>query len=279
MMNCVKHLANTITNLILLSIVLAFAGCSKKTNKNDFVARVNDSYLTREEFASLVDTTNLNPDQKEQVIENWIYDEILYQQAEKEDIIKSDEYNKIINSSKRKLAATMLLDKLSADEDVDFSDDDLLTYYEKNKNYFKTSTNSYLINKVSFVDEDKAIKFRYAAINEDWETAVNIFTSDSSIRKNYLYNLVDENNIYPYQLSRIIKDFYPLEISIVITEKAGYYSVIQLVKDYTAGTILPFEVIPQEVKKRFISEKKSELIKKYLKELYTQNEVEIKNEN
>lgn len=276
MMNCEKHLASTINKLILFSLVLASAGCSEETKKKDFVARVNDSYLTREEFASLVDTTNLNSDQKEQIIENWVYDEILYQQAQKDGIINSEEYHKIINSSKRKLAATMLLDKYSADEIEDFSDDELLEYYEKNKNYFKSSSNSYLINKVTFVDEDKAIKFRYAAINENWETAVNLFTSDSSIRKNYLYHLVDENNIYPYQLSRILKDFYPLEISIVITEKAGYYSVVQLVKDFETGTILPIEVVREEVKKRFLSEKKTELIKNYLKELYSQSEVEIK---
>lgn len=276
MMNCEKHLTNTLTKLFLLSIVLASAGCSKETNKKDFVARVNDSYLTREEFASLADTTTLNSDQKVQLIKNWIYDELLYQQAEKNGIVKSDEYQKIIVSSRKKLAAAIMLEQYSEDEKVDFADDELLAYYELNKDYFKNFADSYLINKVTFVDEDKAIKFRYAAINGNWETAVNFFTNDSSIRKSTLYELVEENNIYPYQLSRIIKDFYPLEISIVISEKAGYYSVTQLVRTFPAGTVLPFEVIKEVVKKRFISEKKTELIKKYLKELYSQNEIEIR---
>jgi hypothetical protein len=275
-MNCEKHLTNTITNIILLSIVLATASCSKETRKKDFVARVNDSYLTREEFASLVDTTNLNSDQKEQVIENWVYDEILFQQAEKAGITKSSDYHKVIVSSKRKLAATMLLNDYISDEDFDFSENDLSVYYEKNKYYFRSSTNSYLINKVVFVDEDKAIKFRNTAINENWNNAVNIFLSDSSIRKNYSSYLVEENNIYPYQLSRIIKDFYPLEISIVITEKAGYYSIVQLLKNFPSGSILPFEIIKENVKKRYLSEKKNEIIKIYLKELYSQNEIEIK---
>lgn len=276
MMNCEKHLTKTITNLILLSYVLASAGCSKETNKTEYLARVNDSYLTREEFASLVDTSNLKPNQKEQVIENWIYDEILFQQARREGITQRDEYIKIINSSKRKLAGALLIEDQILSEDIDLTDEELSSYYQKNKEYFKTTNHTFLINKVVFVDEDKAIQFRNVAINENWETAVNIFTSDSSIRKNFLFQLVEENNIYPFQLSRILKDFYPLEISIVITEKAGYYSVVQLVKDFATGTILPIELIKEEVKKRYLSEKKNELIKNYLKELYSQNEVEIK---
>jgi hypothetical protein len=276
MMNCEKHLANTITNLILISIVLASAGCSKETRKKDFVARVNDSYLTREDFASLVDTTDLNSYQKEQIIENWIYNEILFQQAGKEGITEKDEYKRIILSSRKKLAGTMLIDEYVINEDPDVSDDELLTYYEKNKDYFKSTSYSYLIHKVIFVDEDKAIKFRSIAINKNWESAVNIFLSDSSIRKNYSFHLVEENNIYPFKLLRIIKDFYPLEISVVITEKAGYYSVVQLLKDFPAGSILPFEVIKSNIRKRYLSEKKNQIVKDYLKELYSQNEVEIK---
>lgn len=276
MTNCAKHLTNIKTNIFLLSIVLALVSCSEETKKKDFVARVNDSYLTREEFASLVDTANLKPDQEEQIIENWIYDEILFQQAKKNGITKTEEYNRIIYSSKKRLAAAMLLDDYAQDEESDISDEDLLKYYEINKNYFYSSAKNYLINKVVFVDADKAIKFRNTAIQENWETAVNIFLSDSSIRKNYSFQLVEENNIYPFQLARILKDFYPLEISILITEKAGYYSVVQLMKSFPANTTLPFEVIKDKIKQRFLAETKSQLIKEYLKELYSQNQVEIK---
>ena len=55
MMNCEKHLTITITNIILFSVILATAGCSKENSKKDFIARVNETYLTREDFASLVD--------------------------------------------------------------------------------------------------------------------------------------------------------------------------------------------------------------------------------
>ncbi len=62
---------------------------------------------------------------------------------------------------------------------LDFSDSDLLEYYESNKNYFRANTNYYLLNRVYFNSEDKAIKFRVAAIESDWNKAVSLFNSDS----------------------------------------------------------------------------------------------------
>ena len=65
--------------------------------------------------------------------------------------------------------------------------------------------------------------------------------------------------IYPVQLSRIIKDFYPEEISIVITEKPGYYSIVQLLNKLVKESVPPFELIKSKVEKRFIAEKKKEI--------------------
>ena len=95
------------TNIILFSVILATAGCSKENSKKDFIARVNETYLTREDFASLVDTTNLNPEQKDRLIKEWVYNEILFQQAVKDGITDEDEFKKIINNSKKQLASAI----------------------------------------------------------------------------------------------------------------------------------------------------------------------------
>jgi hypothetical protein len=88
--------------------------------------------------------------------------------------------------------------------------------------------------------------------------------------------LVDENSIYPLQLSQMIKDLYPQEISIVITEKPGYYSIVQMLNSFSKDSILPYDVIKTLVQERYVAEKKNQIIEDYLKELYTQNEIEIK---
>ena len=79
-MNCEKHINKIITNSVLFIGLILFISCSKETRKDDYLARVNESYLTREEFASLVDTLSLNPEQKNKIIKNWVYNEILLNQ-------------------------------------------------------------------------------------------------------------------------------------------------------------------------------------------------------
>ena len=276
MMNCEKHLIKTITNTILFCGLLVFTGCSKEIRKDDYLARVNESYLTREEFASLVDTSNLSLEQKDQIIKNWVYNEMLFQKAVEEGITERIDYKRILKNSNRQLAAAMLLEENALMEDLGYSDEELFNYYLMNKNYFKFNTDSYLINRVYFTDENKAIKFRDLALQKDWDEAINIFFKDSSIQNSPASQLVDENNIYPLQLSRIIKDLYPQEISLVITEKPGYYSLVQMLHSFLKDSVPPFDVIKTIVQKRFVAEKKNKIIEDYLIALYSQNEIEIK---
>ena len=275
-MNCEAHLNKTLTKILFLFGVLVFAACSKEQKKDDFVARVNESYLTREDFASLADTANLNSAQKEQLIKNWIYQEVLFQAADKEGITTREDYLNIVNKSSNELAAAMLIDDYVSKEKINYSDEDLIDYYESNKNYFRLNTDAYLINKVTFNNEDNAIKFRSLALDSEWKKAVSAFVNDSSLIINTESDLVEESNIYPVQLSRIIKDFYPGEISIVITNKPGYYSIVQLLNKLGKESVPPLEIIKTKVEKRFLAEKKKELVEEYLKNLYSQNEIEIK---
>ena len=279
MMNCVKHIHNTISNILLFSVFLGISGCAEKKQKEDYIARVNDSYFTREDLASLVDTSGLTSEEKDKLIKSWVYSEILYQSAVNDGITSEDEYVKIINDSKKKLAGSIYLNKIIDDEDFEISDDDLFSYYEKNKMYFKADETFFKLNRIYFNDENKAIKFRNAAIETNWQNALNIFDNDSSVIKKIESEVIKESHLFPVQIARIVKDFYPQEISIVITEKPGYYSLTQFLDKHPKGTDLPFESIRENVTQRLKAEMKIKAIEKHIKELYSKNDIEIKNEN
>lgn len=274
MMNCRKHIK--LNNIFFLLIIITITACSKEEKKKDFVARVNDTYLTREELASLVDTTKIDPADREQVIKDWIYREVLYKKANDEKITKQEDYKNIIGTSSKELAAAMLLKNYLNSEEINFSDAELKGYYEKNKSYFRLNFKSYLINEVIFKQEDKAINFRSLAIESDWTKAANFFNNDSALISNINSELVQENELYPRQLMKIAKDLYSQEISVVINDGSGKYSIIQMLGKFDAGTIPEFEIVKSEVQKRFLNEKKKHLVDQYLKELYSKNDIEIK---
>lgn len=264
--------------IFLLGVILLLS-CSEEPKKKDFVARVNNSYLTREEFASLVDTTNLSRIEKDQIISDWIYRELLFQKAKENGILDSEKYKNIISTSEKELAEAMLLKNYAEDEAIELDDDELKNYYEKNKNYFKLKIDSYLINKITFLSEEEAIKFRTLATESDWDKAVNFFSSDSNLVQLKKSELIEENYLQPKDFARIAGDLYTQEISLVFTEDSENYSVVQLLQKYSKDSTPPLEVIKQKVSERLFAEKRKQLIKNYINDLYLNNEIEIKNEN
>lgn len=279
MMNYEKLIHNTVSSIIFFSVVLGISSCTEKKQKEDFVARVNDSYLTREDLASLVDTSGLTSEERNKVIKTWVYNELLYQIAVGDGITNEEEYLRIINDSKKKLAGSIYISKIIDEEDFEISDDDLSDYFEKNKMYFKADENYFKLNRTYFNDEDKAIKFRNTALETSWQNALNIFDNDSALISKMDLQVIKESNIYPIQIAKIIKDFYPQEISIVITEKPGYYSLTQFIDKYAKGAELPFEAIKENIAHRLKAEMKIKAIENHIKELYSKNDIEIKNEN
>ena len=275
-MNCEKHLNLNLTKIFFLFSAIVFLSCTKETKKEEFLARVNNSYLTEEEFASIVDTANLSAVDKEQIIKDWIYRELLFQKAKSEKILDEKMYKDVIETSSKELAAAMLLNNYIASEEIKLSDEDIQNYYEKNKNYFLLNEDSFLLNKITFKQENTAINFRSLAVESDWSKAVNFFNNDTSLVSIKNLDLVSENNFYPLRLMKITKDLFPQELSPVINENGGYYSVIQLIGKYQKGTIPELQVIKTLVEERLTAEKKKTLINDYLKELYSKNEIEIK---
>jgi hypothetical protein len=275
-MSCKTLLNQKLIKIFFLLIVLGFTYCSKEPKKKDYIARVNESYLTREDFSSLVDTINLTPFEKEQVVKNWVYKELLFQEAEKEGIVKSENYKNILKKSSKELAASILLNNIVNADQIEIAEKDMLGYYEKNKNSFQLNIESYYINQASFNDEDKAINFRSLAIESEWKKAAITFSSDTSLVRILNGELVEVNNLYPTELVRAVKDLYPQEISIVISGNPGYYSIVQMIENYDKGVTPPFEIIKDKVKKRLLAVKQKEIIDTYLKEIYSNNEIEIK---
>ena len=87
--------------------------------------------------------------------------------------------------------------------------------------------------------------------------------------------LVSEQDIQPVRLLRILEGLYPLEISIVIPDERGYYSVVQLLAKYAAGSIPAFHAVKSEVERRYKAALTELAVENYINELYSLSEVEI----
>jgi len=262
---------------IFLNVLVAiiFFGCNKEPEKQKYVARVNDSYLTEEELGEL-DSLFQDRASRSEIIKRWVDKELLYQEAISTGITDDDKFNRIINNSRRELASSMLLNKHLEDNLKKPNDVELQGFYDQHKNEFKTEENIYVFNSASFKNENSAIRFRTKLVEANWEDVIENYVEDKSMISYRSGAALSEAEIYPIQMLNLIKELNPGEVSIVLEENFDKYSVIHLIQSFRKGAIQPLDLIEDEVIARFVSEKREEIIDKYLEELYSNNEIEIK---
>lgn len=277
MMNFTRLLSKLNSFIVVFFAAIILIGCSEKTKRTRYVARVNDSFLTAEELNSLIDTNFASTFYKNEVIRNWINREILFQEAVKDGILDEKRYKTLIEKSKKELAGSFMLESYSSGKNIKVEQVELINYYNEHKNDFKLIRNSFLLNIIHFKDEDRAVKFRALLLDSDWKKALNIFYNDSTIISSENKVFLQEQDIYSNKVLRMVRRLHPLEISIVISEREGYYSVVQVLEKYHKGSIPVFEVVKQSVEKRYIADKRKEMIESYMKNLYSNYEIEVKN--
>jgi hypothetical protein len=276
MMNWKKHL--TTIKLILTTLLTAvlIAGCQERSDKTDYVARVNDSYLSGSDLLGILDSANVDDNFKAEVVRNWILKELLYQEAINEGILDGRDFKSILEKSKKELAGSLLLKNFSSNAILRYQPQEVEEYYSHNKSEFSFGSNSFKLNIATFSNQNNAVQFRSLLLSSGWDESLTQYSRDSTLLAVSNGIILSEQDIYPQQLARIIIGLHPLEISIVISDDAGYHTVAQVLNSFRKGTIPPFDIIKESVEERFIANKKKQLLNNYVDELYSKSDIEIK---
>ena len=266
-----NRISSCLNFLIAVSVIF---GCTKTAEKTDYIAKVNDSYLTKNDLALIVDTTETKA-RKEEAIKNWILKEMLFQEAKKEGIVDSRAYKNDIENSRKELAGSLLLKAYSDVQKINATKSDLRNYYEKNNNEFKLSFNAYYLNIIRFDSYEQAVQFRSYLLENGWDEAVAQFKNDPSVIRVRTAVTINEQDLYPAKLARLVQALQPLEISIVISEDSGYHTVVQVLDKFPKESVPPFEAIRNKVEERFKAGHLKGLINKYIDDLYIKYNVDI----
>lgn len=262
-------------NLFILTLVTAIliTACNNKVEKKDFIARVNDSYLYKNDLTTAAKN---NAAVKSEQVRNWITTEVLYLEGLSKNIGEEEEYKELLEKTKKELVKTIWLKKFLENERINYSIKDLENYFEQNKNTFKVGADAYLINLMSFIDESKAIKFRNAVFESEWTKIAKSFINDVSKLEERNSELVYSYKIFNGSLLRILNEMEDKEISIVIKQSDNKFTVIQLIKKFKKDDLPDFSIIKNDVERRFLDVKKKELLEKHIKDLFSKYDIEIK---
>ncbi len=259
-------------------ILIAFYGCRSKTAPKKYAAKVNGTYLMQ----STVDKAMLNPKNKtklrEEFVHDWVETEILYKESLEEGIVSDSNYKSIIKDLKKQLAAAMLLQKVG-NNNFKINEDEILSYFNSNRNDFKIPDDAVVMNYIKFNNEQSAIKVRNILLNSNWEKVISLYKQDSSVIEYSSNKYLNYYEISPPILLRYIKNLNPNEIGIVLKIGTSVYVVVQIVAFIKKGNIPSFSFIRNPVRERYLMVQRKKSLRNYINKLYSKYDVEIKKGN
>lgn len=266
----VKHLK--ILPISFLVALIVMTGCEEESEEEiEFVARVGDKYLTEKEISEEISFKQTRRYRAE-YIQNWIDQQVLFQQAVESGILESDSFKDILEESKRKLAGVMYTESFYDDLEIELTDDSLRRYYGKSKSNFITNETLYLVNHAVFRDYDKAVDFRKEVIKTGWESAAPSI-SDEFVQLRILRSGSEFNSP---MVMRALKSLDINETSLVITSKPERFEIVQLVKEIEKGSIPGFDLIKDRIESQMLFVKKKIELDSHLQMLYKKYNVEYK---
>ena len=256
--------------------VIAFlfiAGCGEDHGDKTYRARVEKSYLTDEEITNSVADDSLS---RNTFIKNWINSELFYLEALENGVPDDPELKKLLEKSRKELINSFLIRKYLEENKIVPTEPELRAFYKDQSDLFTMSDDAYIVNMVTFSDDETGWKFRDAVLDGNWAKEVILMQKDPVLISEFSSQVIYSHDISQGSLIRLIQGINPGEISPVLEEANNQYTVVKLIRSYSKGSIPDFKYIKGDVERVFIEWKLKDRLEEYTKNLYSKYDIEIK---
>lgn len=283
---CTLNLAR----IFVLTFVLA--GCGPESSEVDYVARLGDRYLTREDLDSALESLTVLQDSAEaaeQIMEQWITDELLFREAVRRGLRNQAGVKSLLLENERSVLVSALLTELYKEEDSTPDDQDLLTYYEQNKDQLKLTEPfvkiRYLVTEsadsaMSAVELMEGIE---SSPNPDsaWKAVANRFTEDPDGTTTLSASFYPETRLLSSipGLNTAVQRLAPGQI-LSPFELDSRYHIVQLVERIPVGTTPEVALLEDQLRARIAIENRKQLyarqVQRLRNEALAREELDIK---
>jgi hypothetical protein len=212
---------------------------------------------------------------RQEVIRSWVEREVLNQISVENELLHENNFFRIIELNKKELSASIAIkDFLELNTDS-VSNEELINYYNLNREDYSILDDAFIINLISFKNEESAIEFREIAIQESWAEAVARFEYDSSLVKILHNKFFNQSEIQSKKILRILQRLFINEISLVVNTELNNFVVVQQIDILTKNTTPEFNYVEDNVRESYIILKQQELVREYIDSLITKKKVKI----
>jgi hypothetical protein len=266
---------------IALSIAAALPGCRRGTDsETSFVARVGNSSLTRAEMerfrASRPDST-VNGSA---FVDQWIIDELLYQESERRGIASSDDVQLRAAEARRKIAIAALLDQTVYSDTTAPGDSVMVAYFRNHLPAFQLHDDMALVSFAAFSNREAANDFRTRVVSRgNWMEELSGLEADTVHRgvlvKTASRQYFTRPRLNPPELWKLASTLPAGDVSFVVT--SGGLSYVLVVHSFLkAGAVPDFGAVQAEVRQRLIIDRRREIYDRLVSDLRSRAAVEVR---
>lgn len=265
--------------LSLFAIIFAaFLVFSCSQSKDEVILKAGSSKLTKkelqEDIKNLPPQTKLflaSPDGINRLKDELIKREVLYEEAKKKDLAKSEEFKRRLEEFKKLTLINMLLEQeLKNLQPV--TEKDAKDYYEKNKDQF-IKPSEVRLSQIVVKNEEEAKKV-YEKIDkgEDFGKIAKELSRDERTKANGGdIGFFKKGQLDP-QVENLAFNLKKGQVSMPLNRKDGLY--IFKITD-VRGTPIEFEQIKQQLTEQLKAKKQQEWFNSYIEELKKKYKVEV----
>ncbi len=265
----------------LLLVLLWSAGCKKTEPSATPVARLDDRTLTLEEIRGQLDSARgISSAELNEYVRRWINKEILYDEAVRRGLDRSESVRARLDEVQRQLAVNALLDEeVYTNGSMEIRPEEIAEYYQAHNAEFRLTSDVALMSFALFRDRDAANNFRTSVLRgATWKDALEQRLADPKEALTILAHVDStyrtQNTLLPVELWRVASASTKAEPSFPIRTSEGSYVLI-VWKLSRQGQIADLPYVEQEIRSRLVIERRQRLLNDLIENLRAKHSVEI----
>ncbi|MFH0991318.1 MAG: peptidylprolyl isomerase [bacterium] len=272
-----KH-GKTRISLILLVLL---CGCGSQKDEQAAVARIDGQTLTLADVKAELDSTRgITRAQMQEYVQRWMNNEILYREALRRGIDKSEQIAKRVEESRRQLIISALLEEEIYNEKTSTTTpQEVSDYFTAHRNEFTLTQDIVLVSYVLFTDRDASNSFRNTILTgSTWHQAMESFIKTSG-QARFIAGHVDsvyfnQYTLLPVELWRMATNMRVGEPSFPVKTNDGYF-ILMVWKIVRQGQPADENYAAPEIRNRLAMQRRQRLLNAMMENLRSQHSIQI----
>ena len=260
-------------------LFLFLASCASPTVDPSYVARLGESMLTSESLQEALDAQGIGTEDSaeasQQIIQEWVRTELLFQEANRLGLGFEDEVQRLIEQNERSVLVSAFLNRLYSADIAQPAPEEVEAYFNRNLGLLELRENYLRVRYLFSTSRDSATLARQAmqeatingSIDEAWPTIAANFGIDpeASVALSEQYYPVSRLFAAPLLRDQLL-DLEQNQIAPLI-EDGGLYHLLQVADIRPAGSTPEFEWLEEELTERVTIEHRKQLVARQVQRL------------